>query len=336
MNTCQIDRKIPKSSMKLPQRLFLSRGRRGPREEQTTFGDTLDKWKEQKATILRRSTYSTYCGIVENHLRPALGELALDALGDTEVAAYMSLVGGDSSQLSCSTAKGIANVLRSVLEYAEGDGCSARPSACVCAKKSPRAEISVLTDFEQERLLAYLGPRPSGTNLGILICLKTGLRVGEICALRWEDISFTAGLLTVRSTVQRIRADEKSGLKTQLYFGDPKSASSKRSIPLSSSLLSVLEQRRCDGQSFLLSGSPDKAVEPRSMQRHFKNVLRRAGIRDMNFHVLRHTFATKCVDMGFDVKSLSMLLGHSSVSTTMNTYVHPSLERIRSMMSMLD
>ena len=303
--------------------------------EVLAFGEILDGWLAQKRSVLRRTTFSTYLSVVENHLRPALGALPAQETDDFAIASFINDISSDRSALSATTARGIVNVLRSVLEYGRAFGVSAQPSSCVCQKKNVRAEISVLTDAEQERLLAYLGLYPCGTNLGILICLKTGLRLGEICALKWGDISFSAGLLCVNRTVSRIRPDDGSE-GTQLYFGSPKSASSKRSIPLPPSLLRVLEHRRGEDECFVLSGRADKIVEPRSMQRHFKTVLRRAGIRDMNFHVLRHSFATKCVDLGFDVKSLSMILGHSSVNTTMNTYVHPSLERMRSMMSLLE
>lgn len=301
-----------------------------------TFSALLDDWLCSMSSSLKPTTFSTYSAIIENHIRPRLGTICLNSLSNEDIEGFMTIICAESSGLASSTVRGITNVLRSVLVLGGKHGSLVDPEACRCSRKSPKTEICVLTDDEQRRLLVTLGKNPKNTDLGILICLKTGLRVGEVCALKWGNISFSSGLLTVDRTVQRIKLVDGGKSKTVLYFGEPKSVNSKRKIPLSPSLLEVLQKNRGGDDCFLLSGRAEKTVEPRSMQRRFKTVLRHAGIRDMNFHVLRHTFATKCVDLGFDVKSLSMILGHSSVNTTMNTYVHPSMEKVRSMMAMLD
>lgn len=309
-----------------------------PRGEEggTTFGEILDLWLSSIALSLKPSTCSTYFSIVENHIKPPLGQVKTAALTDSHIEVFMAELSSYESPLSGSTARGISNVLRSVLVFAARHGCPVSPEVCKCSKKPAKPEISVLTADEQHRLLRCLGVSPSGADLGIFICLKTGLRVGEICALKWGDICFPSGVLSVNRTVQRIASPPPTSTKTLLHFGEPKSINSKRKIPLSPVLSELLLRKRGPCDCFIVSGREDKTIEPRSMQRHFKTFLRHAGIRDMNFHVLRHSFATKCVDSGFDVKSLSMILGHSSVSTTMNTYVHPSMEKIREMIARLD
>ncbi|NLV87660.1 MAG: site-specific integrase [Clostridiales bacterium] len=309
-----------------------------PSEEEGSraFGEILDLWLSHIALSLKPSTCSTYFSIAENHIRPRLGHVKTAGLTDSHIEDFMAELTCLKSPLSGSTARGISNVLRSVLVFAAKHGCPASPEACKCSKRPAKPEISVLTADEQRRLLTSLGVSPSGADLGIFICLKTGLRVGEICALKWGDVCFHSGVLSVNRTVQRIVSRPPTSTKTLLHFGEPKSITSKRKIPLSPALSELLLQKRGPSDCFIVSGRADKTIEPRSMQRHFKTVLRHAGIRDMNFHVLRHSFATKCVDSGFDVKSLSMILGHSSVSTTMNTYVHPSMEKIREMIARLD
>lgn len=294
-----------------------------------SFGEVLDEWLESRHGELKPTTCATYHCITEKHIRPRLGNIPIRSLGDAELVRFMDELAGQN--VSLTTAQCVANVLCQAVKYASKRGCRADAELCRIAKKAPRRKIDVLSPEEQEQLVERLGAEPKGLDLGILLALKTGLRVGEVCALRWEDVLFDEGLLHVRATVQRI-SDPGGG--TQLYVGDPKSSDSNRYIPLTPSLLAVLSARR--GSGYIISSKPDRPTEPRTLQRRFKVVLRNAGLRDVNFHVLRHSFATKCVERGFDVKSLSMILGHASVSTTMNIYVHPSTERIRSMMIMLD
>ena len=166
----------------------------------------------------------------------------------------------------------------------------------------------------------------------ILLSLKTGLRIGELAGLLWSDIDFEAGFLNVQRTVSRIYHGDGT---TSIHIGDPKSESSRRRVPLPPGLLQMLEHHRQAGEVYLTSGRT-KHQEPGTLQLHFKVVLKRAGIRDLNFHTLRHTFATRYVEKGFDVKSLSMILGRSDVSITLNTYVHPSMENLRNMMHSLE
>ena len=335
-NTVKQQQTLASTLAEGPRRLLRSSSAPAKKTGEEAFGEILDLWLSFAAASLKPTTYSTYFSIVENHIRPCLGEMKTGRLTDSDIEGFMLRLGAKEPPLSGSTARGISNVLRSVLVFAAKHGCPASPEACKCPKKPLKSEIFVLTNDEQRRLLTTLGSPPSGADLGILICLKTGLRVGEVCALKWGDVSFSSGLLSVNRTVQRIISPPRGQAKTLLHFGEPKSVNSKRKIPLSPALYDALSKSRGQDDCFIVSGRTDKTVEPRSMQRRFKTVLKHSGIRDMNFHVLRHTFATKCVDSGFDVKSLSMILGHSSVSTTMNTYVHPSMEKIREMIARLD
>ncbi|MCM1480907.1 MAG: site-specific integrase, partial [Muribaculaceae bacterium] len=167
-------------------------------------------------------------------------------------------------------------------------------------------------------------------NVGILLSAATGIRIGELCALKWENIDLEKSIITVKQTVQRVM---KNSGGTQLLVTSPKSACSDREIPLPDFIIPYLKTVRTADDCFLLSGG-EKIVEPRTMQYRFKSLLKKANLPYVNFHALRHMFATNCVALGFDVKTLSEILGHSSVQITLNRYVHSSMERKKSCMKL--
>lgn len=161
------------------------------------------------------------------------------------------------------------------------------------------------------------------------------MRVGEICALHWEDISFSEQTLYVHQTLQRIQDKSCSEKKTRIVLTTPKSACSIRTIPIPDPILKILNDHQTSRKGFLLTNSETHFIEPRTMQNRFKTVLKKSEIESANFHALRHTFATRCIELGFDVKSLSEILGHATVNITMNRYVHPTLEMKKNNMEKL-
>ena len=161
--------------------------------------------------------------------------------------------------------------------------------------------------------------------------MYTGMRLGELCSLKWADFDFGDRTVTVNRTVQRIMA-EGYITKTVLMETAPKSESSKRTIPLTDEMIKLLKMRREDGD-YVFGGN--KPLEPRTMQYRLKKILKEAGVDDRNFHILRHTFATNCVESGMDVKTLSMILGHFDVKITLNRYVHPTMDSRRKQMDRL-
>ena len=161
------------------------------------------------------------------------------------------------------------------------------------------------------------------------------MRVGEICALRWEDISIKEQTIFVHQTMQRIQTDQNIGCKTKVIVTTPKSACSIRTIPMPEDLAQIIAEYQTSNTGYFLTGSNERYMEPRTMQNRFKAVLIQCGIRDVNYHLLRHTFATRCIELGFDVKTLSEILGHASINITMNRYVHPSMELKRKNMQRL-
>lgn len=300
-----------------------------PPAPQLTVNDVIDKWLEEETARVKISTVSTYRAYAERMLRPVLGALPARQISNETVRTFIAELESDDCNYAKKTAHMAVNILKQVLVFGRTFGVAADPELCVLHQRASGPQMTnVLTKAEQTKLIAELGECGKPADLGILLSLKTGLRVGEVCGLQWGDIDFEAGFLTVRRTVMRIIQPDHS---TEVYIGAPKSESSQRRIPLSRELLRFLKARRQADDVFVARGLT-KPQEPSTMQKHFKVVLRSAGIRDINFHALRHTFATQCIDKGFDAKSLSMILGHADVSTTLNIYVHPSMEKLRKLM----
>lgn len=190
--------------------------------------------------------------------------------------------------------------------------------------KINKKEIQILSNKEKQKLEKYCIEQNSLKSLGILICLNTGLRVGEVCALRWENIDFETRRIHVEKTIERIYSKEEN--KTIVIIDTPKSMTSIRTIPINSKLYNILKQMRgkCKKTDFVLTGLSDHYVEPRNYQYNFKEILKKSKIKRYKFHTLRHTFATNCIEAGMDIKSLSEILGHADVSITLNIYVHSS------------
>ena len=298
-----------------------------------TVDTVIDEWLKYEEGQIKISSVSTYRAYAKKHIRPALGGIAADELTNAEVSDFLAAVSSENSGFAKKTVHLIANILKQVLLFGQKYGVRADPKICsIRFKSSSQKTVNALTAEEQRKILQTLGDCRHPSDLAIFLSLKTGLRVGEAAGLQWGDIDFEAGFLNVRRTVERIYRPDGT---TEVYIGEPKSESSRRRVPLSPGLLKVLEAHRQADTIYIGSGST-KPQEVSTLQKHFKVVLKHAGVRDINFHALRHTFATRCVEKGFDAKSLSMILGHADVSTTLNTYVHPSMENLRNMMQRLE
>ena len=191
-----------------------------------------------------------------------------------------------------------------------------------------------MPDDERIHLEGYLLKANDPAKFGILLALYSGMRIGEICALKWSNINLEAETISVVQTLQRLQDSENKG-KTKILISEPKSQSSKRIIPIPTFLTELLRKIKPQiPDAFLLSGNKNP-IEPKTLQNKYKSCLKDCNIPYINFHTLRHTFATRCVEVGFDIKALSEILGHSSVGKTLNLYAHPTLEYKRSNMNKL-
>ena len=192
-----------------------------------------------------------------------------------------------------------------------------------------KSELPILSIENQKVLEQHISAELTPTSIGILISLYTGLRIGEICALCWNDIDLNARTIYVRHTASRIKSADGNS-KTELILDEPKTASSKRVVPIPSPLFYALVEYRKDATSIYVVSSTDSFVSPRTYDARYHRLLSDCHLEDLNYHGLRHTFATRCIEAGVDVKSLSEILGHANVSITLNTYVHSSLEMKKS------
>lgn len=288
------------------------------------------EWFDAVKDQLKESTSNKYWNSLKLYILPEFGKAELQELTYefiNERCSHLLLQGGvDGQGLSPKTVSDILSLIRNILKYASQQGKVIPCDAHSIHVKRHTKELRVLSMNEQRRLCDYLYTDLCSYNIGILLCLFTGLRVGEICALRWEDISISDKTIHVHHTLQRIQNRSGEGAKTRIVITTPKSACSIRLIPIPDELIELLVLYQKSSSGYFLTNSEHKYVEPRIMQNHLKKVLKESAIAPANYHALRHTFATRCIELGFDIKSLSEILGHASVNITMNRYVHPSME----------
>ena len=294
------------------------------------FRSIAAQWEQQLEGRVKESTKVKYHQILHKHLLPLFADLPLTSITHQKIE--------DSAQkllqnLAPRTVADILSVLRSILRFAMRRGETIASDGSSVRIRRQTKPIRVLSIREQQALCGQLLAEPSPKNIGILLSLHTGLRLGEICALRWEDISFEERTLSVFRTAQRICNIEDAYPRTRIIVTAPKSHDSIRTIPLTPDLVRLLHSLAVPRQGYFLSGP--NITEPRTMQYHFAKVAASIGIEGATFHTLRHTFATRCVELGFDVKSLSEILGHSTVNLTMNRYVHPTMDLKRCNMQRL-
>lgn len=308
----------------------------------THFGKYVHEWFASKKQTLKLSSQNKYLQLIEKHILPELGHIKTCDITEQLLIAFLAdqKKGGNLNKeegLSDSSIKTIIYILRSTIIYCQKHGYINKNiyigSTFHVDKKN---ETDVLSTEEQLALDNYFAENPSEKNLGIMFGLYCGLRIGEICALKWADIDLPVGTVCIHQTVQRTRnTDEKAGSKTKLYIDTPKSISSQRIIPLPTFFQKYIMTYYplTEPTAYVMNNSKEAPLDPRTMQYHFKKVLQITGISDTNFHTLRHTFATECILLGFDIKTLSKILGHANVNITLNKYVHPSMDQMKDQMN---
>ena len=315
MNCVQISNGTDGISVLGPEHMPNSTGR------DMLFCRIFEEWLETVEQNRKYSTYIKYKTLYQCHILSLFKEDSCLQMTNAYISEQLIPL-----QVSDLTKRSLIAVIRQALRYAEREyGLSVPPLI-----NNPIRNIShpaeVMDCMEQTRLIRFLLNDSNISKIGIYLCLSTGLRLGEVCALKWIDIDQNKKVLHVRRTVQRIKS-ETGEAKTILMETPPKTIFSKRDIPISDELLTLLAPYRKDGQEYVLCGH--KPMEPRTYQNHFKKYLRQINAPAYNFHALRHTFATNCIGSGMDVKCLSEILGHSSVQITLNRYVHPTMDMKR-------
>jgi integrase len=293
--------------------------------QEKRISDIVHLWKADKRKYIKKSSFSAYAILISNHILPSFGNLYTVTESDVQEFVLKKLDEG----LSQKSIKDILIVLKMILKF----GAKNKwvdfwqfdvqfPTVC------EKSNIEVLSKSEQKIIMNHIKDNFTFRNLGIFICLSAGMRIGEICALSWEDIDIDKGIIKVRRTIQRIYVMEETINRTELVFDVPKTQNSVRDIPISIDLLRILKPlKKITNNSFYVLTNDIKPTEPRTYRSYYKKLMKELGLPDLKFHGLRHSFATRCIESKCDYKTVSVLLGHSNVSTTLNLYVHPNLEQ---------
>ena len=293
-------------------------------------------WLDNNRHSLKAQTFNKYKRLIETHIVPNIGTIKLANIDNITINNFLYVKSQNgrldgTGGLSFSYIKTISFILYSALKFAASkDLCSYIKGEVIRMPKAQKT-LEVLSVVEQRQLEKYIENRNDDVAIGILLSLYAGLRIGEVCGLKWEDVNLCERTIHVHRTVYRLDVSDNNinKAKTMLVVGNAKTNSSDRILPIPEKLYQMLEKMFTRDVEFVVSGKTYPYTDPRTYQYAFKRCLTNSGIRDINYHTLRHTFATRCIESGMDIKSLSELLGHASVNITLNTYVHSSMEHKR-------
>lgn len=303
------------------------------------YSDILDGWLRASKLKTKESTHARYSQLVRTHIKPHLGRYQLSRISTSKIEGFLEYLLSKgrldgAGGLSPKTVTDILAIIKNTMEYARSQNIAVICNLEKLSVKGKEKEMRVLTPEEQDALAVVLVHNMDRYKFGVLLSLYTGIRIGELCALQWGDFETNLSTLTVRKTMQRVKnIDDVSSSKTKIIITEPKSQSSVREIPLPPFLVEIAKSFQANPEAFVLSGTIGQYVEPRTMQNRFQTYVKQSGIAAANYHSLRHSFATRCIELSFDIKTLSTILGHSSVNITLNRYVHSSMELKKANMS---
>lgn len=290
-----------------------------------TIREIAAAWKEYKRPYVKQSTMAAYVLILENHILPTFGED--NSLPEQSVQAFV--LHKIESGLSTKSVKDILIVLKMVMKFGvKKEWMTYYEWDIKYPPSSENKVLDVLSVTNHRKILNHIQSHFTFMGLGIYISLSTGLRIGEICALKWSDINVTDGILTVNRTIERIYIIEGEKKHTELVINTPKTKNSCREIPMNKELLGMLKPlKKVVNDDYYILTNDERPTEPRTYRNYYKRLMEKLDIPKLKYHGLHHSFATRCIEVGCDYKTVSVLLGHSNISTTLNLYVHPNMEQ---------
>ena len=301
-----------------------------------TFLEVSELWLESVLSYCKKSTYAKYKNILEKHILPVFGQCDIAKISlpcINEFCQNKLLVW----HLSPKSVKDMLSIIKQVIRYAANFGITNNQDFKEVVIASKKHNIKGMTNTQVKLLSEFLLTEVSYINVGILFSLYTGVRIGEICALKIGDISFDDKVVHIDKTMQRIQNFSDTKNKTDIIISSPKSECSIRDIPIPQFIIDIIVKLNyADQNAYLLTGTRNKYIEPRTLENNFKKIAGCCGVKGVTFHMIRHSFATMCIEAGVDIKSLSEILGHSNVSITLNTYVHSSMDIKKEQMSKLE
>ena len=294
-------------------------------KKNTQFKSVVELWQADKQQFVKKSTFAAYSLLIANHLLPAFSETNDISEEDVQQFVFKKLKEG----LSQKSVKDILIVLKMILRYgAKHNLMEHRQIDIRFPTERERQEVEVLSKANQRKIMEFVKNNFTFQNLGIYICLSAGLRIGEVCALTWNDIDAEQGVIYVTKTIQRIYLVGEIEKRTEVIIDTPKSKNSIREIPMTKELLRMVKPlKKVVNSSFFVLTNSAAPTEPRTYRNYYKRLMKQLDIPALKFHGLRHSFATRCIESNCDYKTVSVLLGHSNISTTLNLYVHPNMEQ---------
>lgn len=303
-----------------------------------TVKDFYPQYKEHKEKTCKISTVSAYGLLYRNHIRPLLGDYQLQDIGNKEAEMLKSRC--EAAGLSRKSIADVIIVLKNILRIAQYLEVADTKKISVLwgtenNERHPRVEA--YNKEQVKKLVEKLENEPSFRNLGLLLTIYSGMRIGEVCGLQWRNVDLDEKIIKVRQTIQRVYLEDNEGnMRTEVHISTPKTSSSQRDIPIVPKLYKLMKDysRICKPDYFVCSGSANP-IEPRTYRNYYNEILRELNLPKLKFHGLRHTFATQMLSARADVKTLSSILGHSNISTTLDIYVHPSTDDKRTAMARL-
>ena len=292
------------------------------------YKDWIYTWLLEKKDYIKESTYANYSNNIFNHIIPKLGNYYLNELNHKVIQDFLLELSKNGRKdnnggLAEKTIKDITIIVKgSIKKGINEDKIKHIELTFNYPKDNKENKLYVLTKREQNKITNYVLENINSRNIGLLISLYSGIRIGELCALRWEDVDFKKNCLTINKTIQRVYIKDKNKNISKVIITTPKTKNANREIPINKDFLEILKKVKTDKKSYILTGN-EKYIEPRTYRKYFNKILDELKIKHFNFHSLRHTFATNCISLGVDYKTVSELLGHANVNITLNLYVHP-------------
>lgn len=292
------------------------------------YKDWIYEWLIEKKDYIKESTYANYSNNIFNHIIPKLGNYHLNQINHKIIQDFLLELSKNGRKdnnggLSEKTIKDITIIVKGSIKKAINENkIKYIELSFNYPKDNKDKSIYILTKHEQNKITNYVLNNCTSKNIGLLISLYSGIRIGELCALQWKDVDFKNNKLTISKTIQRIYIKDKDNNISKIIVSTPKTKNANREIPINKDFLEILKKLKSEKDNYILSNT-SKYVEPRTYRKHFNKVLRELKIKQFNFHSLRHTFATNCISLGCDYKTVSELLGHANVNITLNLYVHP-------------
>ena len=294
------------------------------------YKEWLNEWLELYVKVsTKERTYMKYRQQAEKYLVPALGEY------DVAELTAMQLQKFSASLAECGLAPNSVNFIVAVLKLSLRRGVTLgvidrQFSDAIVRPKARMSTAACFTVAEQKKIENYILEAEKPFLFGILLCLYSGLRIGELLALTWDDVDLKRGTMLITKSCHDSWAENRY----VKVFDTTKTPSSERVIPLPRQIVGYLKLiRKQTGARFVVVGKSEYGAEIRSYQRTFSSLLRKLHIEHRGFHALRHTFATRALEVGMDVKTLSEILGHRDPSITLRRYAHSLIEHKTEMMN---